>query len=311
MTKKISLEHAIRIAVAEQNYRNKPVDEANSPVDQDKPKEIPNAFFKSVHISPRKGEAQIPASGPTRARRNYEQEKAGVKEEAEQIDELSVLLKKVPVKKPTLPFAEPPTPAKVPAPATKPAPAPEKVPAPATKPAPAPEKVPAPATKPAPAPEKVPAPATKPAPAPAAKTSPAKDPKLAPKPNNKGRTRGRTRIIPLIGGSGTSISEPSAAYARVPVPTRIAMAHKRKVAHFEETRYDIKNVARPDDKKDESIVARANDTRSKYTRHAEIIRKIIEDKKLILNIKKEKNQGKNPLVDTEPKLNNQELDQGS
>jgi hypothetical protein len=47
------------------------------------------------------------------------------------------------------------------------------------------------------------------------------------------------------------------------------------------------------------------------TRHAEIVRKIIEDKKIIITKNKEENMGKNPLVDTEPKLKHQQLDQGS
>jgi hypothetical protein len=76
MKKYTSLEHTIKKVVAEQNYTNKPVDEAISPVDYDKPKEVPQAFFKPVHIQPRKGEAQIPAGGSTRSRRNVEKEKS-------------------------------------------------------------------------------------------------------------------------------------------------------------------------------------------------------------------------------------------
>ena len=84
--KKISLEHTIRNVVNKKTEQH--IDEAVGTIGTDKPKEVPNAFFKPVHIHPRKDEAQIPAGGPTRARRNYEMEKAGVhKEEAEQIDE--------------------------------------------------------------------------------------------------------------------------------------------------------------------------------------------------------------------------------
>jgi hypothetical protein len=77
MSKKyISLEHAIRQAVAEQNYKKKTLDESISPVDYDKPKEVPQAFFKQVHIEPRTGSDQIQATGPVRSRRNVEKEKS-------------------------------------------------------------------------------------------------------------------------------------------------------------------------------------------------------------------------------------------
>lgn len=77
MTKKyISLEHAIRQAVTEQNYKNKSIDESISPVDYDKPKEVPQAFFKQVHIEPRTGSEQIQTTGPVRSRRNVEKEKS-------------------------------------------------------------------------------------------------------------------------------------------------------------------------------------------------------------------------------------------
>ena len=76
-------------------------------------------------------------------------------------------------------------------------------------------------------------------------------------------------------------------------------------------RYDIKNVARPNDTRDEEIVGRPNSPRSKYTKQAEIIRKVYEEQKIILKKEKEKKLGKNPLVDTEPKLKHITLDQGS
>ena len=46
-------------------------------------------------------------------------------------------------------------------------------------------------------------------------------------------------------------------------------------------------------------------------KQAEIIRKVVEEKKITLSKKKEEKMGKNPMVDTEPKLKYQELDQGS
>ena len=343
MKKHTSLEHTIRKVVSEQNYRNQPIDEAVGAIGTDKAHDVPRAFFKSVHVQPRKGESQIPATGATRAGRNYEMEKAGVhKEEAETVDEsraLSSALKMVTprggaaVPKPSTPPAPAPKPPgevvpfpkQTPEPATPPVKPAEPTPvAPPAKPTttPAPET---PAAPPAPKPATTPAPDAAPVPAgakspsttpnPVATTGqgkapapvPAPVPALAPK-SSKPPSR-----IPLIlpAGGGTPISEPSAASARVPILSRIAIPHKRKQAHFEETRYDIKNVARPDENRNDSIVGRPKDNKSKYTKQAEIIRKVVEEKKIILNKKKEENQGKNPLVDTEPTLKYNPLDQGS
>ena len=417
MKKHTSLEHTIRKVVSEQNYRNQPIDEAVGAIGTDKAHDVPRAFFKSVHVQPRKGEGQIPATGTTRSGRNYELEKAGVhKEEAEVVGEsaaaaalLSPVISKTvniidrfvrsgaapkrapapapappparppapkpekppgevvpfkkPGEKPEQPPATPPAPAPGPKPGTTPKPTPDKkpprelpkeppaepekapepppseepkkpepkttppAPAPATPPTPKPAAPPAPDQTPVPAqqPGQQPAPAQAPAPAqqspsgmpaPAVVPTPRKN-QPSPSPNAKPDPAGKKpedkprRDYPLPAGGGTSISEPSAAAARVPILSRIAIPHKRKQAHFEETRYDIKNVARPDENRNDSIVGRPKDNKSKYTKQAEIIRKVVEEKRIILNKKKEENQGKNPLVDTEPTLKYNPLDQGT
>lgn len=378
--KKISLEHTIRNVVNKKTEQH--IDEAVGVIGTDKPHEIPNAFFKTVHINPRKGEEQIKASGPTRARRNYEMEKAGVrKEEAEQIDELVAAkegLKFVvnmfkaptgnlpavvsktkppagPVPKPSTapptkpseppPFAEPTKPKpidlppiapepKVPAapkPDVKP-PAPDvkppvvKPPAPDVKPPVKPEPETLPKPKPVVVPKTKPEPETLPQPEPEPKTGTLPQPKTEtlPKPETATAPAPSTKIpTPTKGtdslkrgrginlGGGTSLTEPSAAAARVPVPSRIAIPHKRRQAHFEETRYDIKNVARSNDKRNDAVVGRSKSDKSKYTKQAEIIRKVFEEKKITLSKKKEEKMGANPMVNTEPKLKHQELDQGS
>jgi hypothetical protein len=395
MKKYISLEHTIRKVVAEQNYRNEPVDEAISPVDYDKPKEVPQAFFKPVHIQPRKNGKQIPAGGPVRSRRNLEKEKSSetmhpnLKEE-EQLDESAGLLgaffggarvgggaaaketakrvkpRNVPDEK--LPYAEPPPPAKpldlptapnqVPVP-VKPTPAPSPAPAkpaPATKvpepvkPAPAKvepaPKVPAPApapTKPAPnlpkpAPAKVePVPVkVEPAPAPVTTPSPSTLPRTrtdtktdtAPAPHTQTRTQTRTgrkpptrpglgrRLIdpafPFPSTSGKTYTEPFYRSDMHKNPTSISRAKIRKFEHHKEEyeRKEIEAVGRPGSKRKENV-GRPDSKNDALTRQTEIVRKIIEDKKIVIKKNKEENMGLNPLVDTEPKLKHQQLDQGS
>jgi len=388
MKKYISLEHAIRKAVAEQNYKKKALDESISPVDYDKPKEVPQAFFKPVHIQPRKGEDQIPASGPVRSRRNYEKEKSSetmhpnLKNE-ETVDEAALLARiatgaiatkeiikrtapkladdiiqamartikgeKKPTEpakpeqkpeqkpeSPTAPAAEPPIrpfdvppnnlPAVVPPKTTPPAPAPSRpapdkaVPAPTT-PAPAPT-TPAPTktptkTEPVPA-EVIPAPATQTRTQTRTETLPQirtrTQPKTKTPPPNRGKPGLSRRLFtPDIGGGGAAPTTPEieTIFGRSHVPSRISIPHKRRKAHFEETRYDIKNVARPEDNRDEEIVGRPKSPKSKYTKQAEIIRKVVEEQKIIIKKDKEEKMGKNPLVDTEPKLKHHTLDQES
>jgi hypothetical protein len=119
------------------------------------------------------------------------------------------------------------------------------------------------------------------------------------------------RGVPLpFGGSGGASDNSAEIFNRSHVPSRISIPHKRRKAHFEETRYDIKNVARPENSRDEEIVGRP---RSKYklSKQAEIIRKVVEEQKIIIKKDKEEKMGKNPLVDTEPKLKHHTLDQES
>jgi hypothetical protein len=372
MKKYISLEHAIRKAVAEQNYKKKALDESISPVDYDKPKEVPQAFFKPVHIQPRKGEDQIPAGGPVRSRRNYEKEKSSetmhpnLKNE-ETVDE-ATLLALLPAgiatgaiatkeiakrtapkladdvlqamartikgeKKPTepakpeqkpgsptapaperpfdvppnnLPAVVPPKPTQTPpAPAT---PAPVKVEPLPKQPAPAPTKTePLPVeVRPAPAPTRTPSTRTQTR----TETLPQTRTETKPSTPTLGTTPTRLgRRIPAfdIGGSGSpQPTEPFYVSGRIPLPKRIIHAKLRK----EETRYDIKNVSRPEDSREEEIVGRPK-SKYKLSKQAEIIRKIIEDKKIILKKEKEENLGKNPMVNTEPELKHNQLDQGS
>lgn len=360
MKKHTSLEHTIKKVVAEQNYRNQPIDEAVGAIGTDKPHDVPRAFFKSVHVQPRKGEGQIPATGTTRAGRNYEMEKAGVhKEEAEAIDEVAFTIakeigKRTIFKMPPAPTGNlpavvgktpKPTPTPKPAPAPKPAePPPFKEPAPGPKPfdmPPAPDKVPAtrpdvkPQVKPDVKPETIPQvkpdvkPDVKVEPAPQIKTDvkPSPKPEVLPlpaplvssKPNQPppvkpGPTKRLPPLMPDFGAGMVTASEPAAIYGRKALISRVAHPYRRKIAaheYKEETRYDIKNVARPDDSREDSIVGRPKDGKSKYTKQAEIIRKVVEEKKIIINKKKEENQGKNPLVDTEPTLKYNPLDQGS
>jgi len=380
MKKYISLEHTIRKVVAEQNYRNEPVDEAISPVDYDKPKEVPQAFFKPVHIQPRKNGKQIPAGGPVRSRRNLEKEKSSetmhpnLKEE-EQLDESAGLLgaffggarvgggaaaketakrvkpRNVPDEK--LPYAEPPPPAKpldlptapnqVPVP-VKPTPAPSPAPAPApapTKPAPnlpkpAPAKVePVPVkVEPAPAPVTTPSPSTLPRTRTDTKTDTAPAPhtqtrtQTKPTPQTQTRTQTRTgrkpptrpglgrRLIdpafPFPSTSGKTYTEPFYRSDMHKNPTSISKAKIRKFEHHKEeyNRKEIEAVGRPGSKRKENV-GRPDSKNDALTRQTEIVRKIIEDKKIVIKKNKEEKMGLNPLVDTEPKLKHQQLDQGS
>jgi hypothetical protein len=319
MKKYISLEHTIKQVVAEQNYK-KPVAEAISPVDYDKPKEVPQAFFKPVHIQPRKGEAQIPAGGPVRSRRNVEKEKSSetmhpdIKEE-EQIDEYAgIIIKgatKIPKVAPQLAddavsllknlFKSPAAPKNLPTIS----PTAPGVPAPAPAPT-----VPAPAA-PAPAPAPViagPRTGTQQVPS----TTPRSSPNSRLQKNTRTGNRRRLPDVDIPAGAGLTPAT---------LPNNLKLGHKNPVfkhkakarIHHEEAEIDrklISNVGRPNEKRDE-IVGRPDSPRSKYTKQAEIVRKIIEDKKLIIKSNKEKNLGKNPLVDTEPKLKRVELDQGS
>ena len=379
MKKYISLEHAIRNAIAEQNYQGKTLDESISPVDYSKPKEVAQAFFKPVHIEPRQGSEQIAASGPVRSRRNVEKEKSsetmhpGLKEE-ETLDEAPLLAllpagiatgaiatKEIakrtapkladdilqamartikgekkptepakPEQKPESPTApEPVRPFDVPPnnlPAVVPPKPTQTPPAPAT---PAPVKVeplpkqPAPAPAPAtPAPVKVePLPVeVRPSPAPAKTPSTRTQTRTETLPQTRTETKPSTptfgttptrlgRRIPAfdIGGSGSpQPTEPFYVSGRIPLPKRIIHAKLRK----EETRYDIKNVSRPEDSREEEIVGRPK-SKYKLSKQAEIIRKIIEDKKIIIKKEKEEKLGKNPMVNTEPELKHNQLDQGS
>jgi hypothetical protein len=450
MKKYISLEHAIRKAVAEQNYKKKALDESISPVDYDKPKEVPQAFFKPVHIQPRKGEDQIPAGGPVRSRRNYEKEKSSetmhpnlkneekIEEEAAVIraptttlpDPLEIAKSAAKtLKKNVAPFVRsflggaikggargPAVAAASGLAATLPHWAPEAKPedqqdvtkarediaqkmrrratgvSPQTTPPPA--AVSREAEKPAAAPPAPPAAVEAPKPANQnfrrqfrAGTTQQTSPQTAPaaaevtprdiaadkpqtqqipgaavpvatgaKPEDKtqaqttvpaavavplagaaagagaaAQTRAATkataatkaaektatapnkrRYIELPFGSSGSASGATSAeiFNRSHVPSRISIPHKRRKAHFEETRYDIKNVARPENSRDEEIVGRP---RSKYklSKQAEIIRKVVEEQKIIIKKDKEEKMGKNPLVDTEPKLKHHTLDQES
>lgn len=322
MEKYTSLEHTIKKVVAEQNYRNEPIEEAVGAIGTDKPHEVPRAFFKSVHINPRKGEAQIPATGTTRAGRNYELEKAGVHKE-EIIDESKAALAQklftprggAAVPKPSTPPAPAPKPPGevVPFPKQTPEPATPPVkpaePTPVAPPAPKPGTTPAPDVAPVPAGAKTPSTAPAPVTTPGQGKAPSATPAPSPKPSQTPKPM--PPIIPGLGG-GLGPSEPNQTTdKRVPVTSRFAVPHKRRKAHFEETRYDIKNVARPEDKREDSIVGRPNEGKSKYTKQAEIIRKVVEEKKIVINKKNEENQGKNPLVDTEPTLKYNPLDQGS
>lgn len=329
----------IKKVVAEQNYRKEPIEEAIGVSGTDKPHDVPRAFFKSVHVHPRKGEAQIPATGATRSGRNYELEKAGVHKE-ETIDESKAALAQklftprggAAVPKPTTPPAPAPKPPgevvpfpkQTPDPATPPVKPAEPTPvAPPAKPTttPAPETpvappAPKPATTPAPDAAPVPAGAKSPSTAPAPVTTPGqgKAPSATPAPSPKPSQTPKPvpPVLPGLGGGAMGLIDPNQTTdKRVPVTSRFAVPHKRRQAHFEETRYDIKNVARPEDKREDSIVGRPNEGKSKYTKQAEIIRKVVEEKKIVINKKKEENQGKNSLVDTEPTLKYNPLDQGS
>ena len=112
--------------------------------------------------------------------------------------------------------------------------------------------------------------------------------------------------LPFIGGGSADTTEPFYVSGRIPLPKRIIHAKLRK----EETRYDIKNVSRPEDSREEEIVGRPK-SKYKLSKQAEIIRKIIEDKKIIIKKEKEEKLGKNPMVNTEPELKHNQLDQGS
>lgn len=330
MEKYTSLEHTIKKVVVEQNYSKKPMEEAVGAIGTDKPHDVPRAFFKSVHVHPRKGEAQIPATGVTRSGRNYEMEKAGVHKE-ETIDESKAALAQklftprggAAVPKPSTPPAPKPPgevvpfPKQTPEPATPPVKPAEPTPvAPPAKPAttPAPETpVAPPAVAPAPSTGKTPSAAPAPDVTPGQGKAPSVTPAPVPSPK-QGQTPKPTPVPPFIPGlgGGLSLVDPNkTTEKRIPVTSRFAVPHKRRQAHFEETRYDIKNVSRPEDKREDSTVGRPNDGKSKYTKQAEIIRKVVEEKKIVINKKKEENLGKNPLVDTEPTLKYNPLDQGS
>jgi hypothetical protein len=299
MKKYISLEHTIKKVVAEQNYK-KPVDEAISPVDYDKPKEIPQAFFKPVHIQPRKGEAQIPVSGPVRSRRNVEKEKSSetmhpdIKEEENlsfnpNARTLTIPLKDKDKDKDQSSGTSTDTNRKVG----------QYVDAAKTI-----LKDPVLGTI-------------------ATMTGVAGITKSAVKLFAKSRAKqlggklaaaGAGAAAGLAAGSN-DVSSPTSLPNNVKLgdkPPRVISKAKARI-HHEEAEIDrklISNVGRPNEKRDE-IVGRPDSPRSKYTKQAEIVRKIIEDKKLIIKSNKEKNLGKNPLVDTEPNLKRVELDQGS
>lgn len=394
MKKYISLEHAIRKAVAEQNYKKKALDESISPVDYDKPKEVPQAFFKPVHIQPRQGSDQIAASGPTRARRNVEKEKSSetmhpeLKKE-EKVDEAaaiaipiakglqalvgagaayfagkqtlqsgagpaaglglnalsktnqyiqdlktSVLKKPESTKKEVSTTQTLPPPAQVSREAEKPAAEPAVPASPAVPSVTAPTTVsreiddaskpktqqipgaavPTAAAKPEVKPQEtsVNIPASV-ASATLAGVSTTTQTKAAEKTSAISKAAEKTATAPNkaekninLPSSGTvNTSEPFYVSGKTPLPKRLVHAKLRK----EETRYDIKNVARPEDKREEEIVGRPK-SKYKLSKQTEIIRKIIEDKKIIIKNKEEK-MGKNPLVNTEPELKHNQLDQGS
>jgi hypothetical protein len=143
------------------------------------------------------------------------------------------------------------------------------------------------------------------APVPTPVSPPAAKPSPGPAPKKEGSGPNR-RLIPFGGGGSADTTEPFYVAGRIPLPKRIIHAKLRK----EETRYDIKNVSRPEDSREEEIVGRPK-SKYKLSKQAEIIRKIIEDKKIIIKKEKEEKLGKNPMVNTEPELKHNQLDQGS
>ena len=75
MTKYISLEHAIRIAVSEQNYRKKQIDESvGGGITSDKPVQVANSFYRSVHIEPRKNGETLPVQSSAAGMRKVQKQ---------------------------------------------------------------------------------------------------------------------------------------------------------------------------------------------------------------------------------------------
>lgn len=318
---KIGLEHTIRNVISES---------LGGGITTDKPQKVGKAFFKSVHIEPKKGEEHVNGSSSVRAAINaqVQSSSSNVKEDA-QLDEfvgvvpalktagkavapyvddavkmLDDLFKTKPAVKPKLP--EVPVTPKPSAPAVKPKP-PEVSPIP-TKPTEAP-KPNAPEVKPEVKPstktKTIPTPSETPTAKPANKLkkepSPAETPATKPATGTSGNgSQNKTRKgetedkkekrfpfptltiypVPLTSGG-----------AYVPVDTYTHIAQERRTygesTDADEKRENIEVVARPKNKN--------------RTRQAEIIRKIIEEKRT----KKKKTLS---TVEINPQLNPEEPD---
>lgn len=307
-----SLEHSIRNIMTE----------SVGAIGTDKFTKTGNSFFRSFHAEPKKGDTH-PNGNSIRAARNVSNERgSGTMNsvtEKEQVNELfrgkespldPVLDFLFKPKKGTTDLAPPTEAPTVPAPKTEPikpkTDEPEVAPKPQEAPAVTPKKVeePVPTSKPdakiKPDDGTVPKsgtdakPATGEAPKPKG-DSPSKPPKAEePKPK------------PKVGGA-FPISFPLAvnpllgAYGGTNVRTFMHSPQEyMESTEADKIRQSIENVARPGGK-------------NRITKQAELKAKIIEDNNRKANIVraaiKEKKAGKNPLVDTKPKLNDLELDE--
>lgn len=194
-----------------------------------------------------------------------------------------------------------------PAPATSPAPAKSPAPKPAGKPAAAPAPSPAPA--PAPAPSNLPSPAAAPAPAPSGAPAPGSVPTQQPKPSaepakEQGKKESmKDKLKRILGGIGASAPSASsiggggggafvATYTHHPLFASLAGLN----SSYEETRGLIEDADTAREKIEN--VARPNSGRKKAVKQAEIIRKIIDEQKLVAKKKK------STTVEINPPLNN-------
>lgn len=307
MNKKLGLEHTIRNLLSES---------LGGGITTDKFSKTPRSFFKPVHIEPKKAGEHVNGTSTVRAARNAQLSKDSetVKEE-EQLDEFLAptikligraaapyvddLLKIKPKAfEPPLAPVKPAKPTVKPAPAV-PKPAPAPVPA-APKPAPAP--VPA-VPRPVPAPGSLPTPSNVPATGPSTTPVPAPAPGPAASPSSgKGKEKqpNKTKIEEPSKKDRRRLPFPTLTIDPVPLETKGGYVPVDSYTHMAQDRRTYGEAMENDDKREDIENVPRRNSRNR-TRQAEIIRKIIEEKK-----------NKKKIISTvkiNPELKNQEADQ--
>lgn len=298
MDKKLGLEHTIRNIMGES---------LGGGVTTDKYKKTANSFFRPFHAEPRKGEEHT-NGGSVRGARNAQKERTSetmLNMSEQQLHEFKAPEVKVKPPKSLAPPSEAPinpTPKTTP---LEPNIEPEIIPEPSTPApaqAPAPGNVPAPAQAPAPggasAPGKKSVPAPAPGGTPATKKQQPNPPKTEETPSSKPKPKFPVisfplSVVPVFGPHG---GENPGIYLHSP-EERFGES-----VESDTIRQSIENVARPKKKLDKTSMAKQSELRTKVyeetVKRANIVRKAVAEKK-----------GSNPIVDTNPKLKNMELDE--